>query len=68
MNRSAEIKRTIEKTKQRLVSLIVLTIVFALLDYLGVLPWLKYLTLLAGLYCIVQLGILVYLIYLSRKH
>lgn len=68
MNRRDEIKRTIAKTKRRLVSWIVLTIVFAMLDFLQVLPWMQYVTLLALLYSIIQLGILIYLMYLwSQK-
>ncbi|KRN59492.1 hypothetical protein [Limosilactobacillus secaliphilus] len=68
MKRRDEIKRTIAKTKRRLVSWIVLTIVFAMLDFLQVLPWMQYVTLLALLYSIIQLGILIYLMYLwSQK-
>lgn len=60
-----EIKRNIEHTKRRLVSWIVLTIVFAILSYLQVLPWIQYLMLLAMLYSMIQLGILIYLTYLN---
>lgn len=67
MNRRDEIKRTIAKTKRRLVSWIVLTIVFAMLDFLQVLPWMQYVTLLALLYSIIQLGILIYLMYLLSQ-
>ena len=67
MNRRDEIKRTIAKTKRRLVSWIVLTIVFAMIDFLQVLPWMQYVTLLALLYSIIQLGILIYLMYLLSQ-
>lgn len=60
-----EIKRNIAHTKRRLVSWIVLTIVFAILSYLQVLPWIQYLTLLALQYCLIQLGIMLYLTYLN---
>lgn len=63
-----ELTNTIERTKRRLVSWLVLTIVFAILDYMKILPWINYLTLLALIYSVIQLVTLLYLMYLNWRN
>lgn len=63
-----DLANTIERTQRRLVSWLVLTIVFAILDYMKILPWMNYLTLLALIYSVIQLLTLLYLKYLHWQN